>query len=97
MSGCWLALLQIWLPGMIAHVQQRYLELISEVEQWGVYDPYVGEVLVYLSVIISLGYLAERISFGEQWQAIKEVWRNSKLAQGKQNVNLSDAKETEQC
>ncbi|MFQ3612988.1 MAG: hypothetical protein SNJ68_04620 [Cyanobacteriota bacterium] len=89
--------MQNWLPGMIAHVQQRYLELISEVEQWGVYDPYVGEVLLYLSVIIPLGYLAERIPFGEQWQAIKQAWKNSKFTQIKQNNQLSDIEETEQC
>ncbi|MCF2970705.1 hypothetical protein L1047_05790 [Synechococcus sp. Nb3U1] len=50
---------------MIAHIQKRYLDLVSEVEQWGIYDPYVGEALLYLVVIIPLGYLAERIPFGE--------------------------------
>lgn len=65
MSRCWLAFLQSCLPGMIAHIQKRYLDLVSEVEQWGIYDPYVGEALLYLVVIIPLGYLAERIPFGE--------------------------------
>lgn len=90
MSGCWLAFLHNWLPGMIAHIQQRYLELVSEVEQWGVYDPYVGEALLYLAVIIPLGYLAERIPFREEWQVVKQAWKNFKHSQSKQKNNLSD-------
>ncbi len=97
MSECWLSLLQNCLTGIMAHVQQRYLELFSEVEQWGVYDPYVGEVLLYLAVMIPLGYLAERIPLAQQWKVLHNRWliRNSK--QTIQKPNLSKIKETESC
>lgn len=75
MSRCFLSLVQTWLPGMMTHVQQRYLDLVSEVEQWGVYDPYVDEMLLYLIVVIPLGYLAEGIPFALWLQDYRDNWK----------------------
>ncbi|GAB4217602.1 MAG: hypothetical protein OHK0012_22570 [Synechococcales cyanobacterium] len=63
---CWFAPLNVWLLALSAYSQQRYVELLSEIEQWGLYDPYVGEVSLYLLVIVPLSYWGQEQSWGSR-------------------------------
>lgn len=76
MVGNFLGFVKLWLFRLTAYSQENYLDLINEIEQWGVYDTRLYEVIGYMLIALPVGYCGGKIV----WQKYKRdliSWLNS--------------------